>query len=220
MLKYPPRRTFYRSEGAPERPIVALDIDGTLGEYYEHFLIFARAWSGKHNISTSYDGSVPMNKWCGMSKTMYRECKMAYRRGGLKRSMPTYSGARELTVAVRKRGALVYICTTRPFLSLESVEPDTLHWLKRNGIQYDYVLQGENKYRDLARRVSKSRVVMVLEDLDEMLRQATSLGLPAVRRVNGHNLNSTLSVEAQVHSLPEAQGVALARIGIYERQFA
>lgn len=217
MLKYPPRKAFFRGIG-PERPIVALDIDGTLGEYYEHFLIFARAWSGKHSISTSYDGSMPINKWCGMSKTVYRECKMAYRRGGLKRSMPVYSGARELTVAVRKRGALVYICTTRPFKSLETVEPDTLHWLRRNGIQYDYIIQGERKYHELALG-GKRRVVMVLEDLDEMLLQATSLGLPAVRRVNGHNLNSTLAVPAEVHSLPEAQHVALARIGNYERQY-
>lgn len=196
-------------------PIVALDIDGTLGVYHWHFQQFAEAWVGRQ-LRGGYDGSVPFNKWLGLSKQTYRKCKLAYRRGGLKRSMPTYTGARELTVAVRKERARVIICTTRPFLSLEDVEPDTLHFLRRNGIQYDYVISGEHKYRELVRRVNKSRLVMVLEDQDDMLLQALSLGLPAVRARHSHNDASTLKLEYETPDLKVAERLALSRIGQYK----
>lgn len=197
------------------KPIVALDIDGTLGDYHDHFIRFASSWVGYH-IPFGYDGSVPFHKWCGMSKATYRKCKLAYRRGGLKRSMPVYPGARELTVAVRKKGALVVICTTRPYLALEAVEEDTRVWLRRNGIQHDDIVQGEHKYRNLVRMYSASQVVMVLDDLPEMLEQAHSLHLPAVLRVNGHNREAEW--KPWIRSLHEAQRLALELIDKYTKE--
>ena len=168
------------------KPVVGLDIDGTIGKYHDHFIAFAEAWGGK-KIPRGYDGSVPFNKWCGMSKTMYRQCKLAFRQGGLKRSMPYYPGARDLTVGLRRAGAEVVICTTRPYLHLSNVEPDTVHSLRRNRIQYDGLIMGEHKYRQLAREYGKENIVMVLDDLPEQADVALAIGLPAVLRVNGHN---------------------------------
>lgn len=199
----------------PLPPIVALDIDGTLGVYHEHFRQFASEWVGRR-LPGGYDGHCPFHKWLGLSKATYRKCKLAYRRGGLKRSMPHYDGSRELTVAVRKQGARVFICTTRPFLSLDDVEPDTVHNLKRNGVQFDYVLSGEHKYRDLLKLVNKSQVVMVLEDQDDMLSQALSLGLPAVRSRHAHNDISKVEVDTEAGSLYAAQEIALSRIRLYK----
>lgn len=193
-------------------PIVALDIDGTLGVYHEHFRRFASDWVGRE-LPGGYDGSVPFYKWLGISKATYRKCKLAYRRGGLKRSMPAYAGASEMTRTIRSRtNARIVICTTRPFLSFDDVEPDTLHMLKRQGIQYDYVISGEHKYRELVKLVGKERVVMVLEDQDDMLAQALSLGLPAVRARHTHNDVSTVEVEAEVADLYEATELALKRL--------
>lgn len=195
-------------------PIVALDLDGTLGPYHGHFTRFASEYVGRE-LPHSYDGSVPFNKWLGLSKPMYRKVKLAYRRGGLKRSMPAYEGAAEMTRIIRERKARIVICTTRPFLSLDEVEADTVHMLKRQGLQYDYIISGENKYRDLCKLVDKSRVVMVLEDQDDMLAQALSLGLPAVRAQGVHNFYSTVQVEAEVSSLEAATKLALTRIQVY-----
>jgi len=195
-------------------PVVALDIDGTLGPYHAHFTKFASEWVGRE-LPHTYDGSVPFNKWLGLSKPTYRRIKLAYRRGGLKRSMPAYEGAAEMTRLIRLRKARIVICTTRPFLSLDEVEADTVHMLKRRGIQYDYIISGENKYRDLCKLVDKSRVVMVLEDQDDMLLQALSLGLPAVRAAGVHNFFSTVEVEAEVSNLEAATKLALTRIQMY-----
>jgi FMN phosphatase YigB (HAD superfamily) len=174
------------------KPIVALDIDGTLGDYHGHFTRFAEQWTGRtmpdpHDINPGR----PLYQHLGMSKATYRQCKLAYRQGGMKRSMPVYDGARELTVAIRKAGAEVYICTTRPYLRLDNIDPDTRHWLRRNGIQFDGVLFGQHKYRDLVKFVGAERIVAVLDDLPELCAQAESLGLRVMLRDQPYNKHVT-----------------------------
>jgi FMN phosphatase YigB (HAD superfamily) len=170
-----------------DKPVVALDIDGTLGDYHGHFLRFAEQWYGRAMPNPSeVTGGVPLYKWMRTSKDTYRQCKLAYRQGGLKRSMPAYEGASELTHAIRKDGAEVWIATTRPYLRLDNIDPDTRHWLRRNKIQFDGVLYGEHKYRDL-KRILGPRVLFVVDDLPEMIDQALSLGMRAMLRRQPYN---------------------------------
>lgn len=170
------------------KPVVALDLDGTIGDYHTHFTNFAEAWVGrKMPSSESINPGLALHKHLHMSKGTYRDCKLAYRQGGMKRSMPVYEGAKALTHSLRRAGAEVWICTTRPWLRLDNIDPDTRHWMRRHGIQYDGVLYGEHKYRDLARNVGAERVIAVLDDLPELCAQACSLGLPAFLRDQPYN---------------------------------
>lgn len=194
-----------------DTPIVALDYDGTLVAYHWHFTNFASEWVGR-DLPHGYDGTVPFFSHLGISKATYRRIKLAYRRGGLKRSVPAFGGASQLTRIVRVRKARVVICTTRPFLSMEDIESDTVHNAKRHGIQFDYLISGENKYKELKRLVDPERIVMVLEDQDDMLAQALRLSLPAVRILRRHNEKSTLEVEHEVDSLEDATELALKRL--------
>lgn len=170
-----------------DKPVVGLDIDGTMGDYHGHFTRFAEQWLGREMPDPSLNTQgVPLYKWLGMSKSTYRQCKLAYRQGGMKRSMPCYDGASELTRAVRKAGAEVWITTTRPYLRLDNIDPDTRHWLRRNGIQHDGVLYGEHKYRDLKKYLG-DRVLFVVDDLPEMVEQARAVGLDALLRTQPYN---------------------------------
>lgn len=215
---YAPRRSGFYAEGRQcLRPVVAIDIDGTIGDYYNHFFRFAEDWIGEA-IDKDYslaDGS--MAKWCGVSKSTYRKVKLAYRQGGMKRSMPMFPGADDLTRSLRKRGAEVVLCTTRPYLHLSNIEPDTVHWLRRNGIQYDNILMGENKYRDLVALYDRKRVVMVLDDLPEMLVQAENCGLPSVLRSRPHNNGAEWS--RSVNILHEAETVGLQLLTEWEQVY-
>jgi hypothetical protein len=177
MRPYAPRRASQPTGREVARPVFGIDIDGTLGRYHEHFIRFAEGWLGKSLPPAENYAGGSFAGYLGISKTTYRQVKLAYRRGGMKRSMPTYPMASELTRGLRKRGAVVIICTTRPYLQLDNVEPDTTEWLRRNRIQHDAVLSGENKYRDLKRQFGKDRIVAVIEDLPEMARQASACGL-------------------------------------------
>lgn len=177
-----------------DRKVVALDIDGTMGDYHGHFLRFAEMWYGRKmpDPSLNTDG-VPLYKWMSTSKATYRQCKLAYRQGGMKRSMPVDPAASELSRYLRGRGVEVWICTTRPYLRLDNIDPDTRHWLRRNKIQYDGVLYGEHKYRTLAKTVGKDNILFVVDDLPEMILQARDVGLPRFIRTRPYNLNFQLS---------------------------
>lgn len=172
------------------KPVVALDIDGTLGDYHGHFIRFAEQWTGrKMRDPKQMTPDLPFFRFLGMSKMTYRQCKLAYRQGGMNRSMPVYEGASELTHAIRKAGAELWLCTTRPYMRHDSTDPDTRHWLRRNKIQWDHMVYGPNKYRDLVKIVPAGNVVAVLDDLPEMLEQAQSLHLPAYVRDQPYNRN-------------------------------
>lgn len=173
----------------PLGPVVALDIDGTLGVYHDHFLWFAGLYTGKEDLDVDWDPKFKgeFNRALHMSKHVYRDIKLAYRQGGMKRCMPVFENARELTVNLRKAGAQVWICTTRPYLRLDNIDPDTRHFLKRQGLQFDGVLYGEKKYADLKSIVGKDRIVGVLDDLPEQIKAANRLGLPSVLRSGAHN---------------------------------
>lgn len=186
MKKYAPRGTdLYDPAVECQRPIFGIDIDGTLGIYHSHFINFAEAWLGRTLPPADGFRGGSFAKYLGLSKATYRKIKLAYRRGGLKRSMPVFTGASNLTGSLRKRGAIVVLCTTRPYLSLENVDEDTRHWAKRNRIRHDYIIWGEHKYRELAR--FGERVVSVLEDEPALLRQAMGLGLVANRVERSYN---------------------------------
>ncbi len=177
------------------RPVVALDIDGTIADYHGHFARFAEQYFGRPVDDVlypdGYDARMPFYKYLGVSKTAYRQCKLAYRRGQLKRSLPLLTPplpqAGELTRTLRRWGCDVWLCTTRPYLSHDEVDDATRHNLRRNGVVYQGILWGEHKYRELCRVVGGNRVAAVLDDLPEMCRQATALGLATGFALRPHN---------------------------------
>lgn len=172
----------------PLAPIVALDIDGTTGDYHSHLVKFAEQWTGR-KIEFNPDPKQKFNfcRELGMSKHNYRLMKVAYRAGGTKRSMPVFTGAGELTKQLRRWGIQVWICTTRPYQKFDNVDPDTREFLRRNHMSWDHILYGDYKYRDLVKIVGKDRILAVVDDLPEQIVRARKLGLPAIIRQGRHN---------------------------------
>jgi hypothetical protein len=167
------------------RPVVALDIDGTLGDYHAHFLWFAERWLGKPMPSaTDINPGLRLSEFMNIPHGVYKECKLAYRQGGLKRFMPAYPLAAELTRNIREAGVQVWICTSRPYLRLDNIDPDTREWLRRNGIEYDAVVfegvAGETKYHDLVSQIPVRRIIAAVDDLPDMIRDAYRNGIERV----------------------------------------
>jgi len=158
-------------------PVVAVDIDGTLGDYHGHFLAFAEDYLGRMTSDT-YAGQMGFKHWfCEayqVGERTWNDIKLAYRQGGMKRSMRAYQGAHDLLVALETAGCEVWLCTTRPYLRLDNVDPDTRAWLARHDMRYDHLIYGDDKYFQLAKQVDRERVVAVVDDLPEMLEQAAA----------------------------------------------
>lgn len=199
-----------------EAPIVALDLDGTLGDYHEHFRAFATMWTGREIVwDPSINGSFAAQ--LGMSKATYRKCKLAYRMGGLKRSMPVFEGASELTRIIRSRGVMVVACTTRPYLQMTTIDGDTQHWVRRNKLQVDGIIYGEHKYRDLVKGVGKERVICALEDDLSQIGVANQLGISTVMRLNDANRQFVPGpLQLTASDLVMARCIILAKIDHYK----
>jgi|SRR5262252_9394111 len=193
--------------------IVALDIDGTLGDHYSHFIRFAQMWLGREVTYEPINGWPPgstrfqFNRSLGISKDQYRKIKLAYRLGGMKRSMPVFEGAPEITLGLRKLGVDIWICTSRPYLRMDTIDPDTRHWLRINHIKYNHTIYGDYKYRELSKIVSYTDVVCVLDDLPEMCKQAVTYGMFPILIERPHNVNRPKDNYSTVNGLWEAEFV-------------
>jgi hypothetical protein len=200
------------------RPVVAIDIDGTLGDFHTHFLTFLDGYIGSGARGMyAYDGSEEFKPWAmdvfGIDDATWRAAKLAYRQGGMKRTMPRFHEADLLINECRDMGAEVWLTTTRPYLRLDGIDPDTREWCRRNGIEFDGLLYDEEKYARLAERVSPERVVAVLDDLLEQVnaaREAFGEGVPILRRTS---YNAAVPWDGEeVESLYAASRIIASRI--------
>lgn len=198
------------------KPVVAIDIDGTLGDYHGHFLDFADAYVGCGNVH-NYDGSRTFKDWfCDtyrVDERTWHDIKLAYRQGAQKRSMPAYPGGARLCELVKEAGAELWLTTTRPYLRLDNVDPDTRFWLEHRAIEYDGMIYDEDKYRVLANRVGAERVCAVLDDLQEQWGWAAEVfgwHVPVQRRT--YYNRGIKPYEVGAHDLEEAGQLLLRRI--------
>lgn len=207
------------------KPIVAIDIDGTLGDYHSHFLQFAERYLGLEETYeyADYDGSLSFREWFTtlfqVEDKVWYDIKLAYRQGAQKRSMPIFKPRAELEgflYSITRYGGEIWITTTRPFLRLDGIDPDTREWLRRNKITYSGLLYDEDKYRVLAKNVDPDRVIAVLDDLPEQYdAAATAFGarVPILRRTP---YNRAIERPLIANNLPEAHSVIMPRLADWE----
>lgn len=178
------------------RPVVAVDIDGTLGDYHAHFLAFLEEYIGWADERPWYIGTEGFKEWSmdvyDLDEARWRDIKLAYRQGAQKRSMPIFKWAQALTGIVRWEGAELWITTTRPYLRLDNIDPDTREWLARNHIEYDGLIYDKFKYKLLTEQVDPERVVAVVDDLPDKIEEARHYFGAAVpiMRMTSHNMGA------------------------------
>lgn len=201
----------------PVHPVVGLDIDGTMGDYHGHFIRFALTYLGwRDNVwqerlmNEPYDGSMSLAEYLAIDKQLYRQIKLAYRQGGMKRSMPVYPDAAFLATWLRNAGVEVWVTTTRPYMRLDNVDPDTRHWLDINHIKFDGLIYDEDKYERLQEIVGPERICGVLEDEAEQFDKAFELGLRPVFRLT--QSNRAIHREPFRDDLQEAGVLLLAQV--------
>lgn len=203
------------------RPVVAIDIDGTLGDYHSHFIRFAANWLGSpvtflQVADSLYDGLVPFRQWFGqvfgVDETTFRTIKLAYRQGGMKRSMPIYAGARGLVEGLRSIGAEIWLTTTRPHDRFDRVDPDTREWLRRCNIECDGLLFADDKMFQLAERVEPERVCFVLDDLPYHLGRASELFPNAGTVLRSTAWNRAVGWPIMTGDLLDARAIATAHV--------
>ena len=172
----------------PLAPVVGLDVDGTLADYYEHFRWFAELYLQRPvSIDWEFAPTAEFSDALQLPKELYRDIKLAYRQGGMKRSIPVLDTRGEAVKTIRSWGIQVWITTTRPWQRLDNIDPDTQFWLNHNLGRVDGVIYGEDKYLDLKDIVGPERILGIVDDLPENIVAAQSLGINAALAVGPHN---------------------------------
>lgn len=204
------------------KPVVAIDIDGTMGQYHQHFLDFAAGYLNQQ-VKDHYIGNQPFKEWfCTNYKCTFddwHDIKLAYRQGGLKRTMPMYPGASKLCKDIRAQGVELWVTTTRPYIRHDNIDPDTREWLRRNRIQYDYLIYDGHKYHKLMRLVGKERVCAVLDDLLEELTEADSMFGEQVPILRVNEFNRAIQYNPRAAHLAMAERIITDRIRIWKERY-
>jgi len=163
------------------KPIAVFDIDGTMGDYHQHFLDFAKEYLGSNGWQDwwKYSGNQGFRDWfCeafDIGHDVWYDIKLAYRQGAQKRSMPPFEGMIEVARCADEWECEVWIATTRPYLRLDNIDPDTRAWLFRWGVPYHGLVFDERKYHKLYGLVEPDRVIAAFEDLYDLYDEAVTL---------------------------------------------
>jgi hypothetical protein len=203
------------------KPVVVVDIDGTLGKYHQHFLRFADAYLGDVVPigAPAYTGQCGFKEWFmnvySCDETTWQTIKLAYRQGAQKRSMPAYPDAQWLINNLRWDDVEVWLATTRPYLRLDGVDPDTRAWLDREGVEYDGLLYDEDKYNIIAERIDPERVVAALDDLPEMYDTAAQLFGAEVPILAKQEFNADVVRPNEAESLGVALGMIQDKLEVW-----
>lgn len=194
------------------KPVVALDIDGTLGDFHGHFIAFAENYLGVEShfsidhvdVWNDYDGSMPFREWfCEeyeVDERTWRDIKLAYRQGGMKRTMPCFKSSEPLVRYIMGQGAELWLTTSRPAYRLDNIDPDTQEWCRRNRITFDHLLYDDDKYDLLAQMVDTARVVAVLDDLPQMYDAAFAKFGPDVPILVKSTYNRAIRRNAEINA--------------------
>jgi len=157
----------------PVRPVVAVDIDGTLTQYHHDLAAMASAyWGTQFKPGHLWNGQGNFEDYLGLTHEQYQETKLAFRQGGFKRWATPQPGAIDFMHNLARLDVEIWITTTRPWNRLDSVDPDTRFWMDRHNIKYDHLLYDDHKYMRLAELVDPQRVVACVDDLPPMLQEA------------------------------------------------
>ena len=206
--------------GANLKPIVAIDIDGTVAQYHYSFMEFLERWLPTQFIGGKvwhWSGLGEFSDHLGLEKHVYQQAKLAFRAGGNKRWMHPFPGAVEFMQNVSRLKVEVWITTTRPWLRMDNIDPDTREWLRRFNIKYDHILFDEDKYGTLVTLVDPGRIVMVLDDEDIQVKRCESLALPSIHRRTRFNegVPERFGPTQTMSGFTEIFDVLVERVGAY-----
>lgn len=210
------------------RPVVGIDIDGTLGQYHAHFWDFLRMYLAVPcpDPTPIYDGRESFREWgmrnYGIDERTWYDIKLAWRQGAGKRLMPIRRGAASFVRSIRDLASEpeIWITTTRPYNRLDNVDPDSREWLRRHDVPFDHLLYDDDKYVTLSERVDPERVVAVLDDLPDMcLAAAVAFGpnVPILMRTD-FNLGVLDQVPFVANTYTDATKMIHQRIKLWERK--
>ncbi len=113
--------------------ICVVDIDGVLTDYPKCFYDWVK---NNYDIKIDKETTNPVE---------YARYKELYRKSGYKRNLPIIESSKEALIKLKNLGYTIVILTNRPYKKYTRLYTDTVLWLNKNEIPYDYIYWSEEE---------------------------------------------------------------------------
>jgi hypothetical protein len=111
--------------------IISFDIDGTISNYPQYWLVFLENATGQNFKSTKEARLDLGNEYYDELKTVWRT--------GPEFEIPIYNEMRILSEHIYSLGGKVYVNTRRPIHSFPKLKEKTVQWLHKNKLKFEDV---------------------------------------------------------------------------------
>ena len=155
--------------------VICLDIDGILCDYTTTWLKFIENnFPGELVIYTKEDVTSLDLSMTLKNPSKYKELKHLFRESGAKRQAIVNPGAKELLIRLSKNYKIVLV-TARPVQIYKRIYADTIEWLKKNELYFDFLVFEEDKRNWVI--THKDKVEFCLEDSPNQAKQLDAYGI-------------------------------------------
>jgi hypothetical protein len=113
----------------------------------------------------------------GLRQEVWKKMKHELRVSGAKRFFPAYPDAQPFLQALRRRGLQVVIFTSRPVDRYPNLYTDTLLWLDRNELPYDFIMWSLDKAELVLEEDLREHVRLFADDNSVFVDQIAQLGI-------------------------------------------
>lgn len=125
-----------------------------------------------------------------LSEETWQEIKHQFRVRGGKRYLPVFPEAKDFLDHLRSLNVRIVLLTSRPIDDYPNILTDTLIWLDRHELPFDFLWWGNDKAERLIKVPDlKSKILYAVDDDRKFIEQFSKAGIPSywLRRTGGSN---------------------------------
>ena len=174
--------------------ICIFDIDGVLNNYPDCYVDFVN-----EQLKENFNSLIEIKD--SICYSDYKYIKELYRTSGYKENLPVKLFAKELLQELKIRGYYIIILSSRPVDKYNELIIQTTNWLKKNNLEYDYLMFGEEKHLDIIQKFGT--VEFIVEDNRKFANNIAKHGYKVYLLDNKYNQGETEESIKRIKSLNE-----------------
>ncbi len=178
------------------KKIVIFDIDGVIANYPGYYIDFINK-----ERNTQYKDMFDIKN--NVSKKERIELKDKYRNTGIKRELPIIQDSVDFINSIDQSKYYIVLLSSRPYSKYLRIYADTLEWLKKNNINYDYIFWDEKKDRKILENFDPNQVEFMIEDNLYFSNKVSQIGIKVYLLDNIYNKGECLKNVERIQSIKE-----------------
>ena len=173
---------------------IAIDIDGVLNDYPRCWVKYANSV-----LDTNFEDLFELKS--NVPYRRYNDVKSQYRKSGHEETLPIKENAEILLDMLKDRDYFIIIMTARPINKYNESLVQTVNWLRKNKLQYDFLYFSDRKHLDIIEKFKN--LEFMIEDNRAFANDVSAQGYRVFLVNNEYNYGKTNDGVIRVNSLLE-----------------